>query len=778
MLQETWTVEKIELWLQRVSSGEERFQEGKAWELLELLEESDDANKRVVPNKSVLLSMLAKARFERVGKVDHLVDRWLNEALNSDPANALAHQLKVNEFLHFLKAIPIPDKFPPIRETDHGSAKKITASEYEQIAERFFVYVETYENLWKDVKSSLPYVEDVDQVQMIDTISYLIVRFQDPFKTILKATKEYADSLTGVYYSASQFQEITKSTKQIEQLMNEWNDELFSSKVTQNDVTALDELQNMVGLEGVKERVEKLYQFLHYQQERVKQGFHTKDGINLHMILQGNPGTGKTHLARLIAKIYFELGLLERDEVYEIDRSQLVGAFVGQTEENTLKAIERAKGGVLFIDEAYTLRRAGAAGNDYGQTVVDTLVSAMTSGQYAGTFSVILAGYPEEMRTFLRANPGLRSRFPEQNQIEIDDYSVDELLEIGELVAIENDYLLTSEAKKEFVKRIENAKVDESFGNARAAKSIILDAIFQKGAHMSLENPQADDFVLLEAEDFKETNHHIEEKTARSELENLIGLEQVKKQVTQFTSFVRIQQLRRETGLQTLPLQVHSVFTGNPGTGKTTVAKLYAKSLREIGLLKRGHLIVVSRADLVAGYVGQTAQKTKEKVKDSLGGVLFIDEAYSLLSAGPGDFGKEVINTLVQEMTEHEENLVVILAGYTKEMNALLESNPGLHSRFKKHIQFDDYSKQELIEIIERRAEQTGYRFTSEAKEVLSQMVSESGHKANGRYAVDLFEELIQIQAFRLVEYEKLEPKQLATIEKEDVQLLVSTKRQ
>jgi SpoVK/Ycf46/Vps4 family AAA+-type ATPase len=768
MLQERSTLEEIELWIENVLSGKERFEEGKAWEILEQL---DSSNNKQWPYKSQLYAMLAKARFERIGKVDPLVERWTTKALLEDPKNAIAHHLKVEQLLNELKEIPIPTKFPPIRETDHGSAKKKTASEYEEMAHRFFKYVEQYKSSWNDIKESLSYVEGNERYKSLETISSLIEQLQEPFSTILQAVGEYANSLTGVYYSASQFQEIAKATKQIEQIVGKWHEEISTHTTTQKYKSALDELNSMIGLADVKGRIGELYQFLHYQKERINQGFHIKDGMNLHMILQGNPGTGKTHLARLIARIYNELGLLERDEVFEVDRSQLVGAFVGQTEENTMKAIERAKGGVLFIDEAYSLSRAGAASNDYGQTVIDTLVSAMTSEKYTGTFAVILAGYPAEMRNFLRANPGLRSRFPEQNYIEIANYTTEELISIGEKVAIENDYLLTSGAKKEFAKRIEYAQVDQSFGNARAAKNIILDAIFQKGAHMSLENPRADDFILLQASDFKVANE-VDDHPAKSELEQLIGLEQVKKEITQLTSFVRIQQLRREKGMQTLLLQVHSVFTGNPGTGKTTVAKLFAKSLKEIGLLKRGHLIVVSRADLVAGFVGQTAQKTKEKVNDALGGVLFIDEAYSLLSSGHGDFGKEVINTLVQEMTEHEENLVVILAGYEKEMDELLDSNPGLRSRFKKHIQFEDYSKSELIEIIEQKASHSGYSFTREAIDIFKQNLPGKGHPANGRFAVDLFDQLVQIQSLRLVEYDKLEPEQLSTIEKEDVEKL------
>ncbi|ARK30830.1 AAA family ATPase [Halalkalibacter krulwichiae] len=776
MLQENWTDEMIRSWIEQVYLGKERFHEGKAWELLELLEQSQFEEKKRKHFKSVLLSKLAEARLNRIGKIDHLIERWTKEAIREDNENILAHELKVDQFIEFLKQIPIPNKFPQIRETDHGSAKKKTAREYEKIAECFFQFSKEHERFLAQIQPSIAYAHHSAKETKIKETTRLMQQLQGPFQTILTSARDYANSLTGVYYSASQFGEITKATREIEQLLCNWNEELTEFTKTKQEKNALDELQYMIGLEDVKDRIKKLYQFLHYQKERMKQGFHTKDGINLHMILQGNPGTGKTHLARLIAKIYYELGLLERDEVYEVDRSQLVGAFVGQTEENTMKAIERAKGGVLFIDEAYSLRREGASGNDYGQVAIDTLVSAMTNEQHEGHFAVFLAGYPAEMRKFLRANPGLRSRFPDFNHIEIHNYTLDELLEIGELVAIENDFLLTSMAKKEFKKRLELTQVDDSFGNARTAKNIILDAIFEKGANVVLDQNKLEDFVLLQAEDFKELTTSRKEEHAIEDLHKLIGLEQVKKEIQQLTSFVQIQQLRRDKGLQALPLQVHSVFTGNPGTGKTTVAKLFAKSLKEIGLLKRGHLIVASRADLVAGYVGQTAEKTKEKIKDALGGVLFIDEAYSLFSRGESDFGKEVINTLVQEMTEHEENLVVILAGYANEMNQLLNSNPGLVSRFKKHIAFPDYTKKELLGIIEKRAAQHGYYFADGAKEHLTKVFPEKGHPANGRFAADIFDQLAQIQSLRLVTIEhELNDKQLAEIEKVDIDQLSLT---
>lgn len=259
------------------------------------------------------------------------------------------------------------------------------------------------------------------------------------------------------------------------------------------------------------------------------------------------------------------------------------------------------------------------------------------------------------------------------------------------------------------------------------------------------------------------------------ELEALIGLESVKRLVRELHAFIVIQRRRAQQGLAADPMVLHMVFKGNPGTGKTTVARILGRILKATGVLEKGHLIECERADLVGEYIGHTAQKTREQIRRSLGGILFIDEGYALARGGDKDFGKEAIDTLVKAMEDHKDELIVILAGYRNEMQHFLESNPGLQSRFPIQIDFPDFALDELMAIADTMLAQRQYELTAEARQTLRARLMAhrrlpygDENAGNARLVRNLIERAIRRQALRLVERDDLDRCDLLTIEATD----------
>lgn len=261
------------------------------------------------------------------------------------------------------------------------------------------------------------------------------------------------------------------------------------------------------------------------------------------------------------------------------------------------------------------------------------------------------------------------------------------------------------------------------------------------------------------------------------ELNEMIGLSRVKEEVASLRNFVLVQEQRRRQGLKSNNVSYHCVFSGNPGTGKTTVARIVAGIYKNLGILKKGHLVEVQRSDLVAEYVGQTATKTNAKIDEALDGVLFIDEAYTLAEGGQGDFGQEAINTLLKRMEDDRNRLIVILAGYSNEIQHFIDSNPGLQSRFNRYIHFDDYSYEELLRIFIFNLSKNDFKITRDAFNAVGGMIQEQlankdSKFGNARYIRNMFENIIMRQANRLASNKKNPSKEeLMLITIDDVRL-------
>lgn len=470
------------------------------------------------------------------------------------------------------------------------------------------------------------------------------------------------------------------------------------------------ELDELVGLETVKKQINELAAYIKFIQLRTKRGFVEKQNYNLHAIFTGNPGTGKTTVARTLGNIYKALGVLKNGKVHEVGRAELVAEYIGQTAPKVKKVIEQARGGILFIDEAYSLTNRGDDGKDFGREVIEVVLKEMSDG--AGDIAIICAGYPKEMQHFLDSNPGLASRFG--HFIHFPDYTPEELMQIAEYACHNRSVTIAPDALATIHKQVVESYRNRNriFGNARYINGLIEEAKRNLGIRiMSMEDPDnlsteqlstiavADINKVFERQAKKVVKLPIAEEDLQQalvELNALIGLSNVKNEVAEIVKLVRYY---HETGRDIhTAFSLHTVFTGNPGTGKTTVARILVRIYKALGILERGHTVEVDRKDLVAAYIGQTAMKTSAQIDEAIGGGLFIDEAYSL-SKGDNDFGREAIEVLLKRMEDERGRFMVIVAGYTQEMKQFIETNPGLKSRFDKYFHFNDYTEDELMQI-------------------------------------------------------------------------------
>lgn len=530
----------------------------------------------------------------------------------------------------------------------------------------------------------------------------------------------------------------------------------------------LKKLDELIGLEEVKKNIRNHINYINFTKLRKEKGFDDSGKISLHSVFTGNPGTGKTTVVNMLGRLYKKMGLLSKGHVKEVDRSDLVAQYIGQTAPKVKKVIEESKGGILFIDEAYSLTRAKDDSNDFGPEVLEILLKEMSDG--SGDIAIMCAGYPKEMQQFIDANPGLKSRF--NHYFHFEDYMPEEMALIAEHASNKKGVVLTPQAKEFLQQMLVDVyrSRDNAFGNARFVYSLIDEAKMNLGLrlmnHPDVANLSNETLSTIELSDIekvfesrgkKKLKLDVDEKLLKeglSELNALTGMENIKEEVNELVKLVRFY---KETGRDVLnKFSLHSIFTGNPGTGKTTLARIIAKIYKGLGLLERGHVVEVDREGLVAGFVGQTAIKTGEKIDEAQGGILFIDEAYALSNkTNTTDFGQEAIQVILKRMEDLRGQFGVIVAGYPENMADFVESNPGLKSRFDRTFRFLDYSPEEMFSIATNILALEGIRPDAEAAAHLQAYFAHvyqnrDKHFGNARTVRQVIAEAIKNQNLRL----------------------------
>ena len=519
----------------------------------------------------------------------------------------------------------------------------------------------------------------------------------------------------------------------------------------------LGDLDHFIGMDEVKQAVREIAYSVHNSVQRAQRGLGEQEKPSIHIVLTGNPGTGKTTIARKLGEILEAIGYLDSGHVVEVDRGKMVSQYQGETPKVVDRLCDKAMGGILFVDEAYTLAPVNQSGerDQQGAQALEQLMKRMEDDR--GKFVVIAAGYRQEMDNLFRINVGFRSRF--SYFLNIDDYTPDQLLQIVELFAGEKKYIFDDEARQLLLKMITgmyNSR-DKDFANGRTMRQL-----FDKICSRQAERLQRVDITRLTNEQLMtiipadipyEAPKAVDYTECLEKLNGLVGLDAVKKEISNLAAFLNLQIRRGEANTFQ---GKHYVFTGNPGTGKTTVARIMADVFRTLGILSRGQLIEADRSKLVAGYSGQTAIKTNQLIDSALGGVLFIDEAYTLKSGDGDSFGAEAIDTLLKRLEDDRGKFICIVAGYTDQMHDFIDTNPGLKSRFTQTIHFDDYTPDQLTEIFVNLAKNKSFTVDEETQAAVHREFEQlylrrDKNFGNAREARRMFDQAVERQSQRLV---------------------------
>mmetsp|Transcript_43939 Transcript_43939/g.135783 ORF Transcript_43939/g.135783 Transcript_43939/m.135783 type:complete len:835 (+) Transcript_43939:122-2626(+) len=580
------------------------------------------------------------------------------------------------------------------------------------------------------------------------------------------------------YFRCSPGNGLYQSMDEVEVIPPELADEDVRSLVVSDapDAEAFDlekELEGLVGLREVKDAIRHARNFIEVQRRRCSVvGDSTVRAVHF-AFLQGGPGSGASTVAQLLGGMLLKLGVLAKGHVVEATRKDLLaGCSSGDLEGRLKKVVKAGEGGVLLLHDVDGLKESDhRLGEEAMQAIGKQCESAGGNTEWPQRICLVLAGKRGELQKCLTEYPSIGSAvFAKLDFMDLGPQEVGLILrKLVEAHKFQLSNDLTDERLEALVRRrmAGSGPGGQAPKNVRLAKALLEEAVSRQTDRVyAKETLSYAGLTTLVEDDFVDRSREENEaaQAALRKMDSVVGLRPVKEFVHSLYAQLQLEKQKRELGIDSRGSSstLHMVFTGNPGTGKTTVARVVADLLKALGLLRTGHMIEADRSALVAGYSGQTALKTKAVVESALGGVLFVDEAYALVGEdGKDSFGREALDTLIKLVEDYRSDLVVIIAGYSKEMEKLLDTNPGLRSRFPTVLEFNDYSPEELLEIADQMLLQDVLLLSQAASERLRCLLQEvncgSGPKSgdaraagNGRAVRNVLERAKRNQAVRL----------------------------
>lgn len=600
---------------------------------------------------------------------------------------------------------------------------------------------------------------------------------------ILIANEQIVNFQNLIHSDSENFnRQVTSQPKNVEQFSLRSN-----SNISVSDM--LQELNSLVGLKHLKQSLTDFITYLNFIKERKTRGIDTDEQLYTHCIFLGNPGTGKTTVARLLGKYFKAIGLLEYGHVVEVDRSGLVGEYIGQTAQKTEKAINQALGGILFIDEAYSLKQNNI-GQDFGQEAIDILLKRMED--HKNELVVIAAGYPDLMKSFIESNPGLKSRFT--HIFSFDDYSSEELVNIMKIFASKERYKLTDEAEQILKNKLESisSEKDESFGNARFIRNIFTNSKIQLSKRFQQLLDDEKDFSslnIISAKDIIEAFYdHAKNNGGSSinidkmekyltEFSNLAGLDEVKMTFNKLLAGIKLEKLKKDRLISSNSRNLNSIFISSPGSGTTRVARLMGKIYKELSLLRNGHLIEIYSNTFSELNKSDSFIKLEKIFDEATGGVILVNQAVITLNANH-DFSDSLLQEFLKKLYLSKDKLITILSGTREEIADLFDAVPLLQNQFPNFFVFDEYSPRQLLDIALNICQKKNYQLDEGAWQELLELLilrrknNNKQNSSNARTVKEIINKAIEKQEERILSLTEIKDEELMTLKLDDLKSL------